>query len=87
MKCFEHLFKVYICSSQQNTVNLSEFVQYPKQAMKEANTHIIHTPTFKLDKNRSFVRSLLIDYSSAFYTAIIDYWCAFLTPWQLNKSG
>ncbi len=70
MKCFERLVKTFITSSLPDSLDPLQFADRPNRSTDDANALTLHTALSHLDKRKTYVRILFIDYSSAFNTIV-----------------
>jgi len=70
MKCFQRLVRTHICSTLPDTLDPLQFADRPNRSMDDAIALTVHTALSDLDKGSTYVRMLLIDYSSAFNTIV-----------------
>ena len=79
MKCFERLVMA------QNTI-IPEFAFRPNRSTDDAISIALHTALSHLDKRNTYVRMLLIDYSSVFNTIVPSKLITKLMTLGLNTS-
>jgi hypothetical protein len=65
MKCFDRLVMAHINTIIPETIDPLQFVYRPKGSTDDAVSIALHTALSHLDKRKTYVRMLLIDYSSA----------------------
>ena len=70
MKCFERLVNDHITSTLPDTLDPLPFAYLPNRSKEDAIAITMHTALTHLDKRNTYVRMLLIDYSSAFNTIV-----------------
>ena len=70
MKCSERLVKDHITSTLPVTLDPLQFAYRPKGSTDDAIAITLHTALTHLDKRKTYVRMLFIDYSSAFNTIV-----------------
>ncbi|KAI3363621.1 hypothetical protein L3Q82_001255 [Scortum barcoo] len=71
MKCFERLVKSFINSSPLDTLDQLQFAYRPNRSTEDAIALTLHTALSHLDHQRdTYVRMLLINYSSALNTIV-----------------
>jgi hypothetical protein len=71
MKCFERLAHMaHINSILPDTLDPFQFTYCNNRSTVDAISFALHTALSHLDKNNTYVRMLLIDYSSAFNTIV-----------------
>ncbi len=70
MKCFERLVMHNIKTSLPNTLDPLQFAYRPNRSTDEAISSTLHLTLTHLENKDSYVRMLLIDFSSAFNTII-----------------
>jgi hypothetical protein len=68
IKCFERLVKDHITSTLPNTHKNGHY--RPNRSEDDAIAITLHTALSHLDKSNTYVRMMLIDYSSAFNTIV-----------------
>jgi len=70
MKCFERLVRTHICSTLPDTLDPLQFAYLPNRSTDDAIALTVHTALSHLDKGKTYMRILFIDYSSAFDTIV-----------------
>ena len=70
MKCFERLVMAHISTIIPETLDLLQFAYHPNRSTDDAISIALHTVLSHLDKSKTYVRMLFIDYSSAFDTIV-----------------
>ncbi len=70
MKCFERLVMHNIKTSLPNTLDPLQFAYRPNRSTDDAISSTLHLALTHLENKDSYVRMLLIDFSSAFNTII-----------------
>eukprot|EP00061_Rhincodon_typus_P007776 g29797.t1 len=70
MKCFEGLVLAYISSSLPSCLDSLQFAYRRNKSIEDALSLVLHSSREHLDNKYTYVRLLLVDYSSAF-SAII----------------
>jgi hypothetical protein len=70
MKCFERLVIAHINTIIPETLKPLQFAYRPKRSTDYAISIALHTDLSHMDKRNTYVRMLLIDYSSAFNTIV-----------------
>jgi hypothetical protein len=70
MKCFERLVMAHIIIIFPNTRDPLQFAYHHNRATDETISIALHTALFHLDKRNTYVRTLFIDYSSAFNSIV-----------------
>ena len=70
MKCFERLVLVHINTIIPETLDPLRFAYCPNRSKDDAISIALQTALSHLDKRNTYVRMLLIDYSSAFNTIV-----------------
>ena len=68
MKCFERLVKDHITSTLPDTLDPLQFAYSPNGSTDDAIAIALHTALSHLDKKNTYVRMLLLYFSSAFNT-------------------
>ena len=68
MKCFESLVMAHINTIIPETLDPLQFAYRPDRSTDEAISISLHTALSHLDKRKTYVRLLFIDYHSAFNT-------------------
>lgn len=68
MKCIEKLVLTHINSFIPDTADPFQFACRPNRSVDDAVAFVLHHALLHLDYNRTYVRMLFIDYSSAFNT-------------------
>ncbi len=86
MKCFERLVMHNIKTSLPNTLDPLQFAYRPNRSMDEAISSTLHLALTHLENKDSYVRMLLIDFSSAFNTIIPQQLINKLSLLGLNNS-
>jgi hypothetical protein len=79
MKCFERLVMAHINTIIPETLEPLQFAYHPNSSTDDAISIALHTALSHLDKMNTYVRILLIDYSSAFNTSLCNWILDFLT--------
>jgi hypothetical protein len=72
MKGFDRLVKDHITSTLPDSLYPLQFVYRPNRSKDDAITIALHTALSHLDKRNTYVRTLFIDYSSAFNTIVVS---------------
>ncbi|KAI4891147.1 hypothetical protein NFI96_023786, partial [Prochilodus magdalenae] len=85
MKCFERLVKTHICSSLPATMDPHQFAYRSNRSTDDAIALTVHSALTHLDRKSTYVRTLFIDYSSAFNTIIPAKLIPKLTDLGLNS--
>ena len=70
MMCFERLVMAHINSIIPDTLDPLQFAYRPNRSTDDAISIVLHTALSHLDKRNTYVRTLFIDYSSAFNTIV-----------------
>jgi hypothetical protein len=70
MKCFERLVMAQINSTIPDTLDPLQITYRPNRSIDDAISIALHTSLTHLNKGNTYVRILLIDYSSAFNTIV-----------------
>ncbi|KAK1801494.1 hypothetical protein P4O66_004513 [Electrophorus voltai] len=71
MKCFDKLVRDFITSSLPASMDPLQFAYRHNRSTDDAIAHLLHTTLTHLDKGRgNYVKTLFVDYSSAFNTII-----------------
>ena len=70
MNCFERQVEDHITSTLPVTLDPLQFAYRPNRSTDDAITITLHTALSHLDKRKTYVRMLFIDYNSAFNTVI-----------------
>ena len=70
IKCFERLVKDHITSNLPDTLESLKFAYQPNRSTDNVITTALHPALSHLDKMNTYVRMLIIDYSSAFNTIV-----------------
>ena len=70
MKCFERLVMTHINSILLDTLDPLQFTYRPNRSTDDAISISLHTALSHLDKRNTYVRTLFVDYSSAFNTIV-----------------
>ena len=70
MKCFDRLVMAHINSILPDTLDPLQFAYRPNRSTDDAISIAFHTSLSHLDKRNTYLRMLLIDYSSAFNTIV-----------------
>ena len=70
MKCFERLVMANINTIIPETLDPLQFAYRPNRSTEDALSIALHTTLSHLDKRNTYVRMLLINYSSAFNTIV-----------------
>jgi len=70
IKCFERLVRTHICSTLPDTLDPLQYAYPPSRSTDDAITLTVHTALSHLEKGNTYMRILLIDYSSAFNTIV-----------------
>jgi gmma-aminobutyric acid receptor subunit gamma/cGMP-dependent protein kinase 2 len=70
MKCSERLVKDHITSSLPVTLDPLQFAYHPNRFTGDAIAITLHTALYHTDKRNTYVRTLFIDFSSAFNTIV-----------------
>ena len=70
MKCFKRLFKDKFASTLPDTLDPLQFAYLPNRSTDDVIAITLHTALSYLDKRNTYVRILLIEYSSAFNTLV-----------------
>jgi hypothetical protein len=70
MKCFERLVITHINTIIPETLDPLQFAYRPNRSTDDAISFAVHTALSHLDKRKTYVRMLFIDYSSAFNTMV-----------------
>ena len=70
IQLFERLVKDHITSTLPATLDPLQFAYLPKRSTDDAIATTLHTALSNLDKRHTYVRMLVIDYSSAFNSII-----------------
>ena len=68
MKCFEHIISDILVEETKPFIDPFQFAYCAKGGVEDAVVSMIHKISEHLDKPRSYVRTLFIDFSSAFNT-------------------
>lgn len=68
MKCLEKLVLTHINSFIPDTADPFQFAYHPNRSVDDAVAFVLHHTLLHLDYNRTYVRMLFLDYSSAFNT-------------------
>ena len=68
MKCFEHIVRELLVEQTQLFTDPFQFAYCSKRGVEDAVVTMLHKIYEHLDKPRSYVRTLFIDFSSAFNT-------------------
>ncbi|KAI4875852.1 hypothetical protein NFI96_001584, partial [Prochilodus magdalenae] len=85
MKCFERLVKTHISSSLPATMDPHQFAYRSNRSTDDAVALTVHSALTHLDRKNTYVRTLFIDYSSAFNTIIPAKLIPKLTDLGLNS--
>ena len=72
MKCFEKLVRTHIVSALPPEMDPNQFAYRANRSTEDAIATALHTSLTHLEKRRSYVRLLFVDFSSAFNTIIPD---------------
>ena len=70
MKCFERLVMAHINTIIPETLDPLQFAYRPNRTTDDAISIALHTAPSHLDKGITYVRMLIINYSSAFNTIV-----------------
>ena len=70
MKCFERLVMAHINTIIPETLGPLQFAYHPNRSRDDAISIALHIVLSHLDKRDTYVRMLLIDYSSSFNTIV-----------------
>ena len=70
MKCFERLVMAHINNIIPDTLDPLQFAYHPNRSTEDVISIALHTALSHLDKRKTYVRMLFIDYSSAFNTIV-----------------
>jgi hypothetical protein len=85
MKCFERLVMAHINTIIPETLDL-QFSYRPNRSTDDAISIALHIAHSHLDKRKTYVRMLFIDYSSAFNTIVPSKLITKLRTLTLNTS-
>ncbi|KAI4874755.1 hypothetical protein NFI96_005252 [Prochilodus magdalenae] len=85
MRCFKRLVKTHICFSLAATMDLHQFAYRANRSTDDAIALTVHSAFTHLDRKKTDVRMLFIDYSSAFNTIIPAKLIPKLTDLGLNS--
>ena len=85
MKCFERLVMAHITIIPE-TLDPLQFAYSPNRSTDDAISIALHTALSHLDKRNTYVRMLLIDYSSVFNTIVPSKLITKLRTLRLNNS-
>ena len=86
MKCFERLVMAHINTIIPETPDSLQFAYHPNRSTDDAISIALNTAFSHLDKRNTYVRILLIDYSSGFNTIVPTKLIAKLRTKGLNTS-
>lgn len=86
MKCFEQPVKTFITSSLPDTLDPLQFPYRPNRSTDDAIALALHTALSHLDQRNTYVRMLLIDFSSAFNTIVAPKLVIKLRDMKLNTT-
>ena len=86
IKYFERLVKDPITATLPNTLDTLQFAYCLNRSMDDAIVIAFHTALSHLNKKNTYVRILLIDYSSAFNTIVPSQFISKLRALDLNPS-
>lgn len=70
MKCFERLVKGHITAVLPPALDPLQFAYRPNRSTEDAVSYALHLSLEHLEKRKSDVRMLFVDFSSAFNTII-----------------
>ncbi len=85
-KCFEKLIRDYICSVLPASLDPLQFAYRSKRSTDDAISFTLHTAPSHLENKNTYVRTLFVDYSSAFNTIVPATLVAKLQTLGLNRS-
>ena len=68
MKCFEHIIKDVLLDETYNLLDPFQFAYRANRGVSDALATLLHNTYEHLDKPKTYVRTLFIDFSSAFNT-------------------
>jgi hypothetical protein len=86
MKCFKRLVMVHINTIILEILDTLQFEYRPNRSTDDAISIALHTALSHLDKRNTYVRMLVIDYSSAFNTIVPTKFITKLRTLRLNTS-
>ena len=86
MRCFERLVMAYINTVIPDTLDPLQFAYRPNRSTDDTISFALHTALSHIDKRNTFVRMLVIDYSSASNTIVPSKLITKLRTLQLNTS-
>ena len=70
MKCFERVVLAHIKSRMPDTLDPLQYAYRPNRSTSDAITAVLHYSLTHLESKDSYIRTLFVDYSSAFNTVI-----------------
>ncbi len=85
-KCFEKLVREHICSVLPASLDWLQFAYCSNRSTDDAIAFTLHTALSHLENKNTYVRMLLVDYSSAFNTIVPATLVAKLQTLGLNRS-
>ena len=86
IKCFERLVMAHINTIIPETLDPLQSAYRPSRSTDDAISIALHTAFSHLDKRKTYVRMLFIDYSSAFNTIVPSKLITKLRTLRLNAS-
>jgi hypothetical protein len=86
MKCFERLVMAHNYTIISETLDPLQFAYCPNRSTDDAISIALNTASSHLDKRNTYVRTLFIDYSSAFNTIVPTKFITMLRTLGLNTS-
>ncbi len=85
-KCFEKLFRDYICSVLPASLDPLQFAYCSNHSTDDAIAFTLHTALSQLENKNTYVRMLFVDYSPVFNTIVPATLVAKLQTLGLNRS-